>query len=299
MKNDCVVCLKTVVEACEHISDENWIKHETLSGKVQSNCTICSSVLDKDCEHVYDETKWQTVNKDNFEFKSVCTICDIEVPYTCTHPSNEVFFTEVDGEYRLVCNFELCKYDRVSIDETADGLKLYGPTELKDCADNYTTNANGKYTSEILTDSAKKNMPYTRITLTENTPKETFFWLCESGEEKLEAVGPYFMIVYRLSPNCPTGVEVFASVKTGFMTADNGKSLNLIADGAWHYAIFDFSNAKGWNGSEALQQLRIDIFNATDVPAGEYFDIAVAGFYSSANSAAEQYGMIAEKYGIN
>ena len=141
-------------------------------------------------------------------------------------------------------------------------------------------------------------MPYTRFTLTENTPKETFLWLLEENEEKLEAVGPYFMIVYRLSSGCPAGVDVFATTEKGFMNANNGKNVKLVADGEWHYAIFDFSNVKGWNCEDALQQLRIDIFNAADIPTGEYFDIAVAGFFSSTSSAAEQYGMIAEKYDI-
>ena len=141
-------------------------------------------------------------------------------------------------------------------------------------------------------------MPFTRITLTENTPKETFLWLLEEEEGKLESVGAYFLIVYRMSSGCPAGVEVFASVEGGFMTADNGKRVDLIADGEWHYAIFNFSGVKGWNGTKALQQLRIDVFNAAGVPEGEYFDIAMAGFFHSTASAIKQYGMIAEKYNV-
>ena len=216
--------------------------------------------------------------------------------YVCNHPSNEISFTEIEGEYHLICTF--CGYDRKSKNTTGDGLELFNPNSLKDAADNFTSNVNGEYSAEILTDSAKNNMPFVRITLTANTPKETFLWLCESGEDKLETVGPCFLIIYRLSSGCPTGVEVFASVTDGFMTGDNGKKVDLVADGEWHYAIFNFSNVKGWKGAEALQQLRIDLFNTADVPAGEYFDIATAGFFYSVGSAIEQYDMIAEKYNI-
>ena len=293
MKNVCVVCGESVVLPCTHESDGNWKKHD-VAGQIKSKCAICTATIVKVCEHESDGNWTPTGNE--FEFKSTCTVCDCDVIFVCNHRENSIEFTDNAGEFHLVCTF--CKYDRVSTDTTADGLKLFGPAALGNAGFDYTSNINGKYTATVLSDEANKNMPFVRFQLVESTPRETFLWINEKGEPKIENVGAYFMIIYRLSANCPTGVEVFVSANDADMKGTNGKKVTLVADGEWHYAIFDFTNVKDWNGTEAIEQLRIDLFNEANVPADEYFDIATAGFFSSKNSAITHYEMVARKYAI-
>ena len=290
MQNVCAICSNTVVRDCAHHSNGNWIKHS--EGKVQSVCTICTATIVKACDHVSDGNWIATGNK--FEYKSTCTVCDSQIVFVCKHSDNKLYFTATAGEYRLVCTF--CEYDRVSSDTTTNGLKLFGASALANAGIDCFSNINGTYTTELLSDTAKNNMPFVRFQLLETTPAETFLWINEKGEAKIDNVGAYFMIIYRLSANCPTGVEVFISATDGNMTGDNGKKVNLVADGEWHYAIVDFSKVKGWNGTESIQQLRIDLFNAKDVPAEEYFDIAAAGFFNSSESATAFYNAYAGHY---
>lgn len=294
MQNVCIICKQTVVMSCEHVSSGSWVKHEV--GKVESSCSICGAVMVKDCEHVSSGSWTATGNK--FEFISKCTVCDDDVIFVCNHSNNSIEPTSEPGIFKLVCEF--CKYERESDDTTADGLRLYSPDAILDAALNCMSNLNGgKYSAQKLTDSSNNGMIYVHMELIENTPKETYIWLNEITEAAVENAGPYFAFLYRASSGVTSRVDVFASGSVDGMGSDNGKSLTLEMDGEWHLVIFDFSSVRAWNGTADLQQLRIDIFNGADIAAGQYFDIAYAGFYSSEQSAREHFDMIENEYGLD
>lgn len=292
MQNVCIVCEQTVVRPCEHISNGKWVKHDV--GKLESNCSICNAVMIKDCEHASGEGWTPTGNE--FEFIGKCTVCDDDVIYVCRHNNNSIEMTNEPGKFRLVCEF--CNFDRESTNETADGLMLYGPDAILNSALNCMSTINGKYSAEKLTDADKNDMTYVHMELIENTPKETYIWLNEITEGTVENVGPYFAFLYRASSGVTSRVDVFASSTVDGMATDNGKSINLETDGEWHLAIFDFSNVRAWNGTTSIQQLRVDIFNGTNIAAGEYFDMAYAGFYANEQSAEDHFNMLADAYGV-
>ena len=289
MKNTCMLCGASVTRDCEHISDENWVPG-TTSGTIKSTCTRCGGDVIRTCTHVSDGN-WVATGNQAYEFKSTCKLCKQTMIKVCEHDSNSISFTANAGEFRLVCDF--CGYDRVSSNTNADGAMLFAPDALLDLSKNQGP-TNGAYIPEKLIDS-KTSMPYLRMKLIEDTPKETYFWIWEKGEEKLGGVRPYFAFLYRLSSDCATEADVFISTNDS-LAGVHGKKIKLIADGEWHLAICDFSKSTVWNGTDAIQQLRIDIFDGAGIAAGEYFDMAYAGFFSTTESATAHYNLVSGEY---
>ena len=293
MKNTCAICKNEIVASCDHVSDGNWVKTDN-AGEIKSVCTRCTGEVVKACEHSVNDDAWSATGK-QFEFSGICNVCDQTVTMICQHKNNAISISGEAGKYRLVCNF--CGYDRESADTNAEGLMLFGPEFLLEMANDQKSNINGKYTASILNDEAKGNMPFLRLQLDANTPRETFFWINEKGEETLEGVGAYFVIAYRMSSGGASNIEVFISPNDN-ITDRHGVARSAVFDGEWHFEIFNFSEVRGWSGTSAVQQLRIDVFNGTNIAEGEYFDIAFAGFFTSAEKAEAHYDMFVEKYGI-
>lgn len=289
MKNTCMLCGVSVIRDCEHISDENWIPG-TTSGTIKSTCARCGGDVIRTCTHVSDGN-WVATGNQAYEYKSTCTLCKQTMIKICKHDSNSIAFTANVGEFRLVCDF--CGYDRVSSNTNADGAVLFGPDALLELSKAQGP-TNGAYIPEKLIDS-KTSMPYLRMKLIEDTPKETYFWIWENGEEKLDGVRPYFAFLYRMSSGCATEIDVYISTDDS-LAGVNGKKIKLIADGEWHLAICDFSNSTVWNGTDAIQQLRIDIFNGAGIATDEYFDMAYAGFFTTAESATAHYNLMSGEY---
>jgi hypothetical protein len=260
MQNNCVICKKLVVKACDHVSNGPWSKTEN-EGEIKSTCTRCNAEFVKACEHP-DKTYNQAAGFFNYSF--TCNVCGISV-----NEENK---------------------------NSKDALHIFDGETIVEIAGPETSSAKGTYTTVLMTDETT-GLKYSHSVLSATSAGECFLYLNKSETDIISATGGYFVILYRQNGELNTGIDCFISADAS-LSEKHRLGLTVNAGGGWTLGVFDYSKSKGWDYRNGAAIIRLDIFNHSNIAEGSYFDIAYAGFFSSAETANEFYNEFAAAYGL-
>lgn len=192
----------------------------------------------------------------------------------CDHEGTSLFPTDNVFIYAKTCDY--CREVLSYVYGNQEGLVMFDPTVIYESAtvsapvEKHLANSNG--------------LNYVRFMLSEDISKENYIYLLNGSSEPIENVGRYFAVMYRASSGVTSSIDTFIS-NNSQLTAQHNRVMNFKRDFEWHVAIVDLSSSSVLDVSQAIQTIRLDIFNGA-MAAGEYVDIAAAGFFSSEDQAS-------------
>ena len=252
--------------ACSHIDDGIWTRADDEVGMLQTHCVLCGAGLSKKaCEHS-DLTK----------------LTDI---------------TAIDGNfYAYMATCEVCGLHDEITSINQEGLKLFTPDDIiaAGSINSSAANSGGAYTWAMVDDPSV--VPHVHFEVTAQTTSEMYFHFNNSSLGRIYNVGNYFAIAYRtsISYNHVEMIMRDTSGSPGFVFGNK----TLVNDHEWHIAIFDYSSSSTWTTETGLDFVRFDLFNAPNLSAGTFMDVAYAGFFNSFDAAYDYYGRYIEAFGM-
>ena len=219
-----------------------------------------------------------------------CAICHAATEGAATeHTWTNSRYDELLGGYVRSCT--VCGYEAL-IETNNEASYFFDPVSVKDIekksGGNYFTKA------EIMGDDTESMfVRFTGPTTHATNRVQYMNFIKNSSSVNAGTTGSCFIMKYRYSANLSsacTSINIYVSSDETLGEYSNYKmTVDVTADGNWHYLLLDFKNTnltKAAFSGDDITLLRLDLFGGNHIGTTDYIDIAFMAVSDDANELA-------------